>query len=575
MLVGMLSILVTWSLAVLAFCGWGLAIERLLGLRHHHSHSILSSFWLGWSFGICVLQIWHVFSPITWKTSATLLTLGLACCIPHYSRIALRVRQIVLRSPVFCLVLLGFLIWLSYRAMGPIQPYDAGLYHLSAVRWVASYPLIPGLGNLHGRLAFNSSYFLFLALLDVGPWQHMSHHIASGLLLSITALETGVSVSRVITSRSTIQAHDMLRVMLVAPILRQCWGHAASTSSDLPVFMLGIAISVQLCKILFPGNRDHDTVYDTFLTIVLSAIGISIKLSFLVLGVAASLVAIGKLLPAKWDSLRQHWRRKLALFVLPAAVVVLPWLFRGVVLSGYLAYPSTYGAFNVDWRVPEERVVSQAKWIRSWARQPRTPPDEVLANWDWFVPWFKRISMSRGSSFDVVLPLVLALGSMLVLSCFKETRSRYLSICMLFLLPPAAALVFWFFAAPAPRLGGAAFWYLGAGAGSIAFAGTKRPLSKHSRAIRAIVLFPFLLAMLVVLLKIGFVETGPQNGFHPVPSAKVHTFVTKYGLTVYVPDEGDQCWDAPLPCSPYPNPKLRLRHSGEMNSGFTVYNDRH
>jgi hypothetical protein len=40
------------------------------------------------------------------------------------------------------------------------------------------------------------------------------------------------------------------------------------------------------------------------------------------------------------------------------------------------------------------------------------------------------------------------------------------------------------------------------------------------------------------------------------------------GLTIYVPVETNQCWNAPLPCSPYFNDTLRLRRPNELRSGF-------
>ncbi len=46
---------------------------------------------------------------------------------------------------------------------------DNILYHLNTIHWLNEYPTIPGLGNLHGRLAFNQSYFSFLVPLNFCP----------------------------------------------------------------------------------------------------------------------------------------------------------------------------------------------------------------------------------------------------------------------------------------------------------------------------------------------------------------------------------------------------------------------
>jgi len=54
------------------------------------------------------------------------------------------------------------------------------------------------------------------------------------------------------------------------------------------------------------------------------------------------------------------------------------------------------------------------------------------------------------------------------------------------------------------------------------------------------------------------------------PIAEIETLVTHSGLTIYVPKEGYQCWDAPLPCTPVGNSNLRLRKEGDMGHGFIL-----
>jgi hypothetical protein len=174
-------------------------------------------------------------------------------------------------------------------------------------------------------------------------------------------------------------------------------------------------------------------------------------------------------------------------------------------------------------------------------------------------------------TFEIGLPLLLtAVGIPLALYRYRQDRTGapYLA-SILFLLPALASLVFWFFAAPDPRYAGSAFWLLGAGV--LLVAGEKLCTQRPSGTTAVVFL---LLAAFTLGEKIGkngaFVAPGPQQGFYPVPTAEVHVFVTKSGLSLYVPNNGDRCWDAALPCTPYPNPHLRLRKNGEINSGFTV-----
>src|SRR5437870_10314371 len=66
------------------------------------------------------------------------------------------------------------------------------------------------------------------------------------------------------------------------------------------------------------------------------------------------------------------------------------------------------------------------------------------------------------------------------------------------------------------------------------------------------------------------IRPGPEAGFYPIPKVQLHTFKTKFGLILFVPDKGDQCWDAHLLCAPYPDSNLRLRADGNVVEGFAV-----
>ena len=59
-----------------------------------------------------------------------------------------------------------------------------------------------------------------------------------------------------------------------------------------------------------------------------------------------------------------------------------------------------------------------------------------------------------------------------------------------------------------------------------------------------------------------------------VQSLPCHSVELKNGqnppLTVYVPDTGDQTGDAPLPCAPSVNHKLKLIKPGNIKSGFYI-----
>ena len=51
--------------------------------------------------------------------------------------------------------------------------YDTGLYHAQAVRWINEYGCVKGLGNLHNRFAYNSSFLCLQALYN---WKFLGNN---------------------------------------------------------------------------------------------------------------------------------------------------------------------------------------------------------------------------------------------------------------------------------------------------------------------------------------------------------------------------------------------------------------
>ena len=129
------------------------------------------------------LQVWHIFAPVDWRALALVCAGGFAGLHAHRKEISCCILERPRKALRLVVMLLVTAAWLSNHTV--MQPYvrDSGLYHLTAIRWCAEYPVVPGLGNLHGRLAFNNSFFLYAAMLDVGPFIGKSHQLASGLLM--------------------------------------------------------------------------------------------------------------------------------------------------------------------------------------------------------------------------------------------------------------------------------------------------------------------------------------------------------------------------------------------------------
>jgi len=177
---------------------------------------------------------------------------------------------------------------------------------------------------------------------------------------------------------------------------------------------------------------------------------------------------------------------------------------------------------------------------------------------------------------DEVVPafIAAAAGSItMIVSVIKNKLEIDRVKMALFLLPPALGVIYWFYMTPSIRFVGALLYILGFGMLAFAIYGISGLLGKK--------IVNILIAAYIVIsifngsifrpwsLNINIIPAGTDKfGLYSTPKEELKEFVTRSGLTLYVPVTGEKCWDAPLPCTPYPNRNLKLRRADDMRHGF-------
>lgn len=562
-------IISAWVILFIIFTGCGLFIRRSFGLKIHNFDNLLTSFWIGWAYSIFFLQMWNLFFKIDWRAFFLISVLGAMGLLWNYQDTWYLIKKSIFKYWYIYLILILMTLWMANRSILSPFTYDSGLYHLTSVRWTTSFPVVPGLGNLHSRLAFNSSYFLYLALLQIGLWVNKSYHFASGILIIVIIMQILLSSVKLFESNSKVKFYHIYYVLFLAPVIMKTI--RPYSSPDIVVFILGIALSAKFLHFLENNDSPNSFInkeieYAIFVIASLSILGITIKLSFLALGVIILLITI-----IIWFIKSQGKFVDKKLFIWIGGCVTLGlvvWMIRGVILSGYIAYPSTFGAFPIEWRVPYASVLNEANWIRGWARMPHVHWNKVLGNWYWFSTWLVRFKRYK---FDAILPLYISfIGiALIMLQKFIKKKNYEMPKTMwIFLLPPVVSIIFWFFTAPTVRFAGASFWLLGAGSMILATSYSKKLQERK-------ILFIILVMSFCILYKFfpfkNLILTKDKiNNFYDIPKVTLKKDITNSGLVMFLPEKGDQCWDAPLPCTPYMNPDLRLRRKGDMQYGFII-----
>jgi hypothetical protein len=435
---------------------------------------------------------------------------------------------------------------------------DSWIYHFQSIRWINEYPIVPGLGNLHGRLAFNQSHFGFLALLNFFPYWNKGY-AAGGLLLLLMGILTAASV--VLRDIPCKKLLFILLLIVIEPMAK----YSASPSPDFAVSLIQVVGAIYLVCVLHPSPTNTLQRESDFLVVIFMAAALcSLKLSGLVFAAALGGVAM-------WAFSDTTLIRKKVL--LKAFLILiffgLAHLARGVITSGVPLYPSTLGLFvQFDWSVPIDRIHNEAGWIYSCARtgSPCKDPALVMQDWSWINSWWA--SRVPDNAKTLFLVSVAATG-VTAWANFRggETARPTMVRDGLLMFPFCSAMVFWFFSAPDVRFLGRLFelmfafsmWTMICSLDRLWGGAITDWPQRFSMPRRALRLFDFtvFLACLMLIFCVRLFPV-PRLTWPTLPQAVTSQVTSESGVFIYVPLDGS-CWFNMLPCSPSADPKLEYR----------------
>lgn len=582
-LVGILGVVMTWCLFALVFvgCGWTImrmAVPSVSSDARVDRRNLFLCFWVGWSGIIVLLQLWHLKYAVNDFVLVLVMMWGMAGLCLGRKQLVQDVRRRWSQTPkhsrfAVSLAVVAVVLFWAALAIGPPYRPDTASYHLAGVRWASEYPIIPGIGNLHHRLAFNNSSFLYAAMLDAGPWNHRSHHLAHGLLAVVTVLYFMSSLPRLADRKEANYPLYLMRALFFPIAILFSYKGTTSFQPDLITFMMGLVVASWMFELLLDKGLSVDQVrVRVFAICFLSSVALTVKLSFLVFGFLSSCIALAIL----WSRLGSQSRTRFwgcaGVCTLAALIAIIPWSGRHLILSGYALYPSDRISIDVPWRVPLADAQTARDSIVGYARHHGAGFMETLDNWDWIGPVILR---ELGHPISVTIPLICILTTLFGLGFIKRPQSgkglsnRELAI---FVLPAAAAVLFMMFTAPCPRFAGASIWVLAVGL----MVGTLSQIDRDSYRFQRDT--KLMLALGVGLFMIGMVKAARyvrspigDTVLAPMPEGEVVVRYTKTGMPVYVGKDGP--WDAPLPNTPEFRGNLALINEDDVRDGFMILSD--
>jgi len=502
-------------------------------------------------------QIFSLFYKVS-QAACLILFAAAAVLVCRYLFIRIRERKGPLDLDFFrehscrlVLILAGGGGTLAWMLQAPTH-YDTGLYHAQAVRWIEEYGIVPGLGNLHMRLAYNSAFMSLQALFSLKWLLGQSLHTLNGFFCLFCIGYAIMTVRRQKDQKWYVS--DILKCFMLLYIVMQRH-HLSSPCTDLWAMLLIFYVCIKWFELT---EREEQAEAPWCFVCLTAVYAVTIKLS------AATIVLL-VIYPLCLLIQKRDGKRILG-NITSAVFIGLPFLVRNVILSGYLIYPcSAFDIFPVDWKMAASVVDDDSFMIKiyGWGYTQKEAYEESLVR---RIPhWFQ--TQRAGTKMLILVGTMCAVILLFQLCRYVWSKKLRESI---FIATILTSLLFWFLTAPLDRYGAVYFMIVIAVACGVILEW------KWSAAMNRLADLSALLIMVVLcgiyLSRLEVVYTTERAYFVRQPDYLEWSVEQRQidDAAVWVPVKGDQAGYDPFPSTPYKNPeKIHLRGEG-FREGFYI-----
>jgi hypothetical protein len=319
--------------------------------------------------------------------------------------------------------------------------YDTALYHAQAIHWIESYRAVPGLANIHDRLAFNSSWLVLTASLSFAFLGIRSFHLTNGLIMLLALFYLGEGFQSLIRKRMSLSS--FFKAILFFLPLYYFASDLSSPGTDTPgILLIWVVTALVLDKV---ENQGMDFDLHTVAIFIISVFAATAKLSAIPLFGFAILAWIQQMRS-------KNWGRSMVLAT-TAFIVLLPWLLRNIILSGYLIFPvPQIDLFSFDWKFPHDAAVNSYLVTLWYNRLPNGDWTQYMGmgitTSQWLSLWFHQLP-DRGQKILVLIACASPLAFLTQAFSKQKINRAYIAAFLI----NYAGIIFWLFTAPRLRFG--------------------------------------------------------------------------------------------------------------------------
>jgi len=361
-------------------------------------------------------------------------------------------------------VVLGFIFLLLalYQTTSVTLSADTPLYHALSIRYIEEYSVIPGLGNLYHRLAFNNSWFISNAIFNMSFFGLMQFNVLGTFLLIFSGFYFLSGVNSIINGNYRIT--NWIKLLYIPILLYSYYyPHLGYTSSPSPDTPSSIFTWILFIFYINKYLRDKKLIFDTenVLLGLISIFLITVKLSVAPIIIPSIYILL--------MALKNKEVKKVLTTVIMFFIFLLPWFAHNYYLSGYLVHPfPAVNIFNPEWKIPESVALNEKNSIQKWAKWPgwfRKPQVknettskmenvklESLTYSQWFDVWLKNQSFPKYKYVFYSIPILWILF-LLVLGIKRKKILEGNADILIIYFTMIVGYLYWFISAPDLRFG--------------------------------------------------------------------------------------------------------------------------
>ncbi|TVQ45335.1 MAG: hypothetical protein EA365_07820 [Gloeocapsa sp. DLM2.Bin57] len=225
--------------------------------------------------------------------------------------------------------------------------FDSGLYHVGSIYWLAKYGVVTGIGLIHSRFGFTSSWFGFTAPLLPNALGDNIGAVSNGFIFLIFFFWGLIGLNQALSQNGKIA--DWFAVIFVCLISfiyladNNNGFSVISFSQDIPIaFLIGIVAWSMLIVV--------NSINSQWIPLILASGAFSIKLTAIPL--------LGLVL------LFYVWRtKKIVVAIALTIILLLPNTLVSLRTSGCPLYPSSVLCLNLPWTVAQETIAAEVNMI--------------------------------------------------------------------------------------------------------------------------------------------------------------------------------------------------------------------